>query len=860
MLGSLAERLRKSFISHIQGCDRYDILVALAILAYGIIFSYFTILKHYTFNSFATDLGVFDQAFYTTIFHGKLFYYTPELWINLTGYYFGVHFSPILFTLLPIYAIYPSPESLLVAQSFLLAIAAMPLYLLSKALLKSKKTSFALVVAYLLFTPLHGANWFDFHPQAFIPLLIFSLYYFFIKKSWKLYLVSVILTLMIQEHLPFILFVVALCNILAMHSKSMIKFCESLKKFGNIQLEDLKTNLTSSIKNLFQLNPTSVSVLTIVLSVGWYLLTNYVKGFYPINPMFLEIYRAVDAFEVLGFTEDILLLPVYIALNPQRIFEALMFDAHIKFIYLILLFGPLLFLSFKSKFFVVILFILLPKLLTNYLPYYTVGAQYPLYLTPFIFIAAVEGVSTIYACKQIGLGANLRIRKKSLERLIPNIIVVSVIFTIFTSPLSPFSYEFGERGIFWYPSPFFMETDDVQVDSLHSIIDLIPSDSSVLTQNNLFPHVSSRIKAYLVPFDFSITLEETNKEYMTNYTNQLIDKSEFILLDTRLTDYWTTFVFEEALSGHFGVRASTHAYILFEKSYEGMSSFAHEKNYEVYLANRDLISDPRQLTPDTTSKSGTVVVSKKGIPSTFVYGPYNFLPAGIYNVTFEVKVQEQVDGYIGKLDVTKNQGTSIISKRDIYGFEMVANEWANFTLSLTSTSFKNGVEFRAFSSGLTNVYVDRIIVERVPAFADVDFGSKTFTFEDLQFSEDYLSEEGFLVHPANTTDNFFWYGPYVSLPVGDYQATFFLKATQQTQDAPDEIITLDIASDFGENILAEHTISSSSLTDTNSVSEWQGYTLNFSLENSLENAEFRGLNPSSNYTIYLAFIHVERIN
>jgi len=398
------------------------------------------------------------------------------------------------------------------------------------------------------------------------------------------------------------------------------------------------------------------------------------------------------------------------------------------------------------------------------------------------------------------------------------------------------------------------------VESLHAMMNLIPSDSSILTQNNLFPHVSSRLNAFMVPFDIDELHKEGKKEYMINYTRKFIDDSEYVLLDTRLTDYWTLFVFEEALNGQFVVRASTYSHVLFKRNYEGLPSFSYDNDYEIYLAHRDFLIDSEQLLRDASSKSGLVVVSKKGVPSTFVYGPYVFLPEGNYEVTFEVKVQEQVDGYIGKLDVTKNQGTSIISKRDIYGFEMVANEWTNFTLSLTSTSFKNDVEFRAFSSGLTNVYVDRIIVERVPAFADVDFGSKTFTFEDLYFSEDYLSEEGFLVHPANTTDNFFWYGPYVSLPAGDYQATFFLKAIQQTQNANKEIITLDIASDFGKNILAEYTISSSSLTDTNSVSEWRGYTLNFSLEHSLENVEFRGLNPSSNYTIYLAFIHVERIN
>jgi len=83
-----------------------EYIVVLLIVAYTVIFSYFSILKHEAFLSTGWDLGVYEQALWTTLNHGKLFYYTPDLAFNPGGILFGLHFSPILFLILPIYAIY----------------------------------------------------------------------------------------------------------------------------------------------------------------------------------------------------------------------------------------------------------------------------------------------------------------------------------------------------------------------------------------------------------------------------------------------------------------------------------------------------------------------------------------------------------------------------------------------------------------------------------------------------------------------------------------------------------------------------------------------------------------------------------
>jgi len=98
----------------------------------GLLFSVLTIFRFYAFRTRAWDLGIFTQSFWTTAYAGKFLYHTCELFINPSGVFFGVHFSPILFFVLPFYWAIPRPETLLVLQSFAIGSAAIPIYKLAK--------------------------------------------------------------------------------------------------------------------------------------------------------------------------------------------------------------------------------------------------------------------------------------------------------------------------------------------------------------------------------------------------------------------------------------------------------------------------------------------------------------------------------------------------------------------------------------------------------------------------------------------------------------------------------------------------------------------------------------------------------
>lgn len=159
-------------------------------------FSYISILRHYAFSTSTWDLGIYNQAFHTTLRNGKLFYETAELYGNPSGSIFGGLFAPILFLILPFYALYPAPETLLVVQSFAIGLGAIPLFCLARDKLRSDRLSLAFAVMYLLYAPIQGVNIYDFHPEAFFSVfMLFAIYYFF-KERWQAYFIFSVLTLM----------------------------------------------------------------------------------------------------------------------------------------------------------------------------------------------------------------------------------------------------------------------------------------------------------------------------------------------------------------------------------------------------------------------------------------------------------------------------------------------------------------------------------------------------------------------------------------------------------------------------------------------------------------------------------------
>jgi uncharacterized membrane protein len=815
----------KAFISQ---RDRYDYLIFVSILIYAIVFSYFTCLKHYTFSSYAGDLGIFNQAFYTTVFHGKLFYYTVENYVNPSSTYFAIHFSPILFTLVPFYAINPRPETLLILQSWILALGAFPLYLMVKETVKDKKLALLAGLAYLLYPALQGANWFDFHPQAFYPLLIFSMYYFFVKERWVPYTIFTLLTLMVMEWSVFMLIVLS-ANLLLMELR--LDHFKSLKG---------KTVL-ATIKCLVKRKKIVILTSTIALAVAWWFFVDCIQNtFFPLDPNFRPFIRATKNWKVLfgtesGDFEPLLQIPLYTLFHPQQAFNALLYDYHIKFLFIMLLFAPLLFIPFRSKLVLSSIALLIPALLSNHRELYMIGNQKALHILPLVFLAFVDGLKNIPNGKKLG----------------SSLMIATLLFIVSTSPISPMSYAFlNEVQLLWYPkSPL---TVNENVESMHQMIKLIPSNASVLATNSLFPHVSNRLNAYAIP----AWVWDYNPSMVAEYLSHLINKSDYVLLRvpecrTGEGSYVLSVVSNDP---SFSIYAIGGEALLFKRGYNG--EVIDLRPYpKVFLATQDLSLGQKAIKVEFPSP--VVFYPKVVGEGTVVYGPYIVLPPGTYRVTFTIKVMEEVEGHVATLDIANNYGKEILAKKYVYGFMLKSQEWIDIALIFHSDKLLTSAEFRVFASGLADLYVSKVTVERLQL---TDAFSMTFNYKDLLYKGNTTSDKGLLLHPRSFTDDVFWYGPYVTLPPGRYEVSFYLKVLPNPKEG-DRILTLDVVSDFRKGLgimLSKIDVNDKEMKDLGSG--WYEVKVAFDAETELRDVEFRGLRPSPNYDIYLAYIYVERVS
>ncbi|MBW8804492.1 MAG: DUF2079 domain-containing protein [Catenulisporales bacterium] len=135
------------------------------------LYALISVLRYERRESMSWDLGIFTQAVRA---YGQ--FQAPM--VNIRGQnlnLLGDHWHPILMLLGPLFRVFPSPITLLLAQSFLLAVAAVPLTRTAMDLV-GRRQGYAIGIAYGLSWGVVQAANFDFHEVAFaVPALAFSL-------------------------------------------------------------------------------------------------------------------------------------------------------------------------------------------------------------------------------------------------------------------------------------------------------------------------------------------------------------------------------------------------------------------------------------------------------------------------------------------------------------------------------------------------------------------------------------------------------------------------------------------------------------------------------------------------------------
>jgi uncharacterized membrane protein len=166
-------------------------------------FAFYVVLKgtqHFSLNTNAYDLSVFDYALWNTV-HGKMLF--VPFWGNS---FFYEHFSPVLLLLVPVYALFSTPVTLLVLQCAAIALAAWPLYRIAERIWGNKPLAAILILVFLNnWYVVHGVLY-EVHIEMIVPLLVFLMFWSWLQKNYFFYFVWLVLALMCKEDMGVYLF------------------------------------------------------------------------------------------------------------------------------------------------------------------------------------------------------------------------------------------------------------------------------------------------------------------------------------------------------------------------------------------------------------------------------------------------------------------------------------------------------------------------------------------------------------------------------------------------------------------------------------------------------------------------------
>lgn len=194
--------------------NRWFIMAIVLTSLYFIYFSFLSLLRHWSFDTYYYDLGIMHQVIFNTA-HGLFFQMT-----NPTGTQqisrLSIHFDPLMLIFVPIYWIFPKAEVLLVGQTLFLASGSVPVYFLTQKMLKRVKDislpllGFLFSFLYLNYFPMQKTNLFDFHAVTLATALFLWAFYFIEENNYKWALLLLGTSLFGKENIALITFMTGL--------------------------------------------------------------------------------------------------------------------------------------------------------------------------------------------------------------------------------------------------------------------------------------------------------------------------------------------------------------------------------------------------------------------------------------------------------------------------------------------------------------------------------------------------------------------------------------------------------------------------------------------------------------------------
>ncbi len=396
-------------------------------VVYALLFSFLSLRLHHTFHT-GNDLAVFSQVVWSTT-RGHPF--ETSLVAEATNF-LGQHFSPILALFTPLYAIRPDARILLVSQTIIVALGALPLYAYAARKLSGPRWGLGIAIAYLLFPAVHFVTLDEFHPISFaIPLLGFAAYSLLIRRYRAFFLVFAV-AMLVKEETALILAGMGL----------FIFFVQRRFRLG---------------------------IVTTALGVGLAGLLLYVVIPGLARPGYGYVFT--HRYDYLG--ENVTDIVFHLVTRPQMVLPYLLIWP--KALFLIQLFGALSLLPLLAP---GTLLMALPTfvylLLSDYPFQYSIQHQYTAPLIPILFLATIDGLHRLHRWGQ-GHGHDWRV--PGMGMLLGSALIAFALWS--PAPL----------GGAFDPSDYAITP---HVETGYRLLAQIPAQASVASDWKFYPHLSNR--------------------------------------------------------------------------------------------------------------------------------------------------------------------------------------------------------------------------------------------------------------------------------------------------------------------------------------------------------------------------------
>ncbi len=311
--------------------------------------SYFFLLiyKYFNFGYYDWDLAFFAQAMWSLL-HGSQ--YTSLVGIN----FFGDHSYYFAFFLLPFYAIFPHPLTLILFKVLAFNASALIIYYLAKKELGAITAIFFMIL-YLIFPANVFGLLYDFNLESLAPPFLLLMFYFFKQEKGRAFALAAFFAILTKENMLLILMAL---GIYALFTKRKNKLAWSLIPILG--------------------GATLLYILAVV-----------------VIPFFRELptHAFVVRYHHLGNSIGEIL--VNILIHPLKTLGIILEPTKVNFIQE--LFGPLLIPSLLSPHILLLISpILAQHLLSAHPPEHSIYYHYGLTFVPFIFLAAIN---TFKLCK-----------------------------------------------------------------------------------------------------------------------------------------------------------------------------------------------------------------------------------------------------------------------------------------------------------------------------------------------------------------------------------------------------------------------------------------------------------------------------